>query len=129
MHQNIWSQNDSLHRSLQSSFKQLDEKMDSIDAAMKKFGDRVPDTPGPSPNEDPGELAKQVTAYIEELEASLKEIEGTSSPISSPYALLYVRSHKAHRALKLDTLGPLHCNTSLLLFHKSAIYMICSGFR
>ncbi|VUZ45681.1 unnamed protein product [Hymenolepis diminuta] len=64
---------------LNTSFGLLDEKLEGLKEAMEKMVDM---NGGDSSNiQDPSELAKQVNAYIEKLEAALTEVEAMKQPL------------------------------------------------
>ncbi|KAM7532855.1 hypothetical protein Aperf_G00000128727 [Anoplocephala perfoliata] len=65
-----------------TSFGLLDEKLEGLKEAMEKMVGQNGGTNDDSSNiQDPGELAKQVNAYIEKLEANLKEVEALKQPL------------------------------------------------
>ncbi|VDN08923.1 unnamed protein product [Dibothriocephalus latus] len=65
----------------QSTFKQISEKMESINEAMKHVNGKNDTQDGSSVGGDTSGLAKQVDEYIEKLEASLKEIQEIRGPL------------------------------------------------
>ncbi|VDM04256.1 unnamed protein product [Schistocephalus solidus] len=70
-------------QNLNSTFKQLNEKMEAIDEAMKKMNGKNGSQSGSAVDGggDRSGLAKQVDEYIAKLEASVKEIQKLRAPL------------------------------------------------